>query len=176
MSKQYDRDSILMAYAWNLLYARQMTADLSADQWTRHGGPGLENHATWTLGHLVTGSDMLAEDLGLKREAPETWRELFERRGPGDPRLPTRDLEAYPPGETVLAELDRQHHRVSERWATMTEEELAVSVPWRFEGLFPTVRGVALFMAVTHEALHLGQLAAWRRCLGLPSALAVLPR
>lgn len=176
MSAHPDRDSILLAYAWNLRYAGYLTADLSEQQWTQHGGPGLENHATWTLGHLVTGSDMLAEDLGLERQAPEAWRELFERRGPGDERLPTRDIANYPAGEAVLAELDRQHRRVSERWADMTEEELAMRIPWRFEGHYPTVRGVALFMAVTHEALHLGQLAAWRRSLGLPSALASMPR
>ncbi len=170
------RNTLLQAYAWNLQYARQLTADLSPDQWTHHGGAGLENHATWTLGHLVTGSDILAEDLGLEREVSARWRELFERRGPGDPRLPSRDVAAFPAGERVLAELERQHRRVSERWGKMTEEELAQPIEWRFDGHLPTVAGVALFLAVTHEALHLGQLAAWRRALGLPSALANLPR
>ena len=46
----------------------------------------------------------------------------------------------------------------------------------KFDGEFPTVAGAALFLAVTHEALHLGQVAAWRRARGLPSALAGMPR
>lgn len=175
-SSHRDRDAMLRAYAWNLAYARQLTADLSPDQWTFHAGKGLENHAAWTLGHLVTGSDLLAEDLGLMREVPESWRDLFERRGPGDPRLPTRDPSAYPEGEAILTALERQHDRVSRRWAGMTEEELAEPIAWRFGGHLPATRDLALFLAVTHEALHLGQLSAWRRALGLPSALGSMPR
>jgi len=169
-------DDVLRAYAWNLAYARELTADLTLEQWTHHGGPGLENHACWTIGHLVTGSDILAEDLGLERTVAEEWRALFERRGPGDPRLPSRDSSEYPPGEEVLAELARQHVRVAARWRSMSDAELAEPLSWRFCGHFPTLRGAALFLAITHEASHLGQLAAWRRALGLPSALGRMPR
>lgn len=93
-----DLDVQLMAYAWNLAYARELTVDLEPDQWTWHGGPGLENHAAWTIGHLISGSDYLAWDLGLEREMTEDWKDLFERNGPGDPRLPTRELARYPSG------------------------------------------------------------------------------
>lgn len=169
-------EGLLRAYAWNFRYARELTDDLTPELWTRDAGAGLENHAAWTLGHLASGSDLLAEDLGLERTLPDAWRELFERRGPGDPRLPDRDPSAYPDGPAIVEELARQHDRVAARWATLTEEERSAPVEWRFGGDFPTLGGVALFMAVTHEALHLGQLAAWRRALGLPSALARLPR
>lgn len=176
MDARAEREVALAAYAWNLRYARELVADLEPAQWTRPAGPGLENHATWTLGHLVTGSDMLAEDLGLVREVADDWRELFERRGPGDPRLPASDPDAYPDGPRVLDELARQHARVAARWASLSPAEAARPVRWRFDGEFPTTAGVALFLAVSHEAMHLGQLAAWRRGLGLPSALGRLGR
>ncbi len=51
---------------------------------------------------------------------------------------------------------------------------LDAPVEWRFDGTLPTLADAAVFLAVTHEAQHLGQLAAWRRALGLPSALAAL--
>lgn len=174
MSDDSNQDTVLRAYAWNLRYAQQLTADLSVDQWTRHGGPGLENHATWTIGHLVTGSDMLAEDLGLERDLPESWRQLFERRGPGDPRLPELDPNAYPPLPEILRELQRQHERVDRAWRALEPPRLTTPFEWRFHGYLPTLADAALFLAVTHEAMHLGQLAAWRRALGLPSSLAAL--
>jgi len=173
-------ESALRLYAWNLLYAKALVADLAEGQCTEPGGPGLENHPAWTVGHLVTGSDLLAEDLGLGRDLPIGWRELFERRGPGDPRRPDPEAAAYPPMPELLAELERQHLRVEGAWRAKLAEEgqggpgLAVPLEWRFGDILPTLGDAALFMAVGHEAMHLGQLAAWRRARGLPSALASL--
>ena len=167
-----EREQILAAFAWNLRYAEELVSDLTDEAWCEPAGPGLENHPAWTLGHLVSGADMLAEDLGLEREMPPGWRELFERRGPGDPRQPDPDPARYPPIEEVIAELRRQHERIAHRWHEMSDAELAAPLEWRFDGEFPTTGGAALFLAVTHEALHIGQLAAWRRARGLPSALA----
>ena len=99
-------ESAIRLYAWNLKYARALVADLSADQCTESGGAGLENHPAWTIGHLVSASDMLAEDLGLERDLPEGWRELFERRGPGDPRLPNAERNKYPSMAELLSELE----------------------------------------------------------------------
>lgn len=167
-------ESAFRLYAWNLEYARALVADLSETQCTESLGPGLENHPAWTIGHLVTGSDILAFDLGLERDLPEGWRELFQRRGPGDPRLPDPDRNAYPPMEDLLTELERQHLRVEGVWRAKHaagDAELSAPLKWRFDEALPALNDVALFLAVSHEAMHLGQLAAWRRALGLPSAI-----
>lgn len=174
--------SALRIYAWNLEYARALVADLTAEQCTTSLGPGLENHPAWTIGHLVTGSDILAEDLGLEHDLPAGWRELFQRRGPGDPRLPEPDPDAYPPMAELLTELGRQHRRVDAIWRQKLEagEEpvlgpaLTDPLEWRFCGAMPTLGDAVLFLAISHEAMHLGQLAAWRRAAGLPSALIAL--
>ena len=55
-----DLDALLNQYAWNLAYADALTCDVDAAHWARSGGPGLENHPAWTLGHLVTGSALVA--------------------------------------------------------------------------------------------------------------------
>jgi len=170
-------ESAIRLYAWNLLYANALVEDLSESQWTESCGPGLENHPAWTIGHLVTGSDLLAEDLGLDRNLPEGWKELFERRGPGDPRLPDSNPDIYPSMKELLAELARQHLRVERAWREKQEEGgqggtgLAAPIGWRYCDSLPTLGDVTLFLAVSHEAMHLGQLAAWRRAQGLPSAL-----
>ena len=178
-------ESAIRLYVWNLKYAAALVGDLSPAQCTESGGPGLENHPAWTIGHLGNASDMLAEDLGLARDLPEGWQELFERRGPGDPRLPADDLDEYPSMEALMAELERQHVRVETAWReklagqssmeeTKESSELDATLEWRFHNDLPTLGDAVLFFAVSHEAMHLGGLAAWRRARGLPSALATL--
>ena len=52
--------------------------------------------------------------------------------------------------------------------------ELDKKVKWRFSEYMPTMLDLITFMCINHEAMHLSQLAAWRRAMGLPSALASL--
>jgi hypothetical protein len=167
-------ETILRSYAWNLTYAGALVADLAPADWTTPAGPGLENHPAWTLGHLVTGSAILAEDLGLERDLPGGWADLFERRGPGDPRLPITDPGVYPPGPAILTELGRQHARVDAAVRALPAARLAEPVDWRLAGALPTLADLIAFLALSHETMHLGQLAGWRRARGLPSALAAL--
>jgi hypothetical protein len=167
-------ESAIRVYDWNLRYAEALVADLTPELWTRSAGPGLENHAAWTIGHLVTGSDLVARDLGLHGELPEGYAEIFLRRGPGDPRRPDTDPDAYPPGEELLGELRRQHERVSAVWSRVPAARWAQTEDWAFGRDLPTLADATIFMVATHEAMHLGQLAAWRRALGLPSALHAL--
>lgn len=170
-------ESAIRLYAWNLDYAKGLVEDISAEQCTESMGPGLENHPAWTIGHLVTGSDLLAFDLGLERDLPVGWQDLFERQGPGDPRLPNADRSVYPPMEALILELERQHARVEDQWRKMLAEDaeagqrLEAPLDWRYCKSLPTLSDAVVFLAVSHESMHLGQLAAWRRAVGLPSAL-----
>ena len=169
-------DAVLANFAWNLEYARELVADLTDEECRESGGPGLENHPAWTLGHLVTGVNLHARGLGLPDDLPEGWRDLFERRGPGDPRLPSQQHALYPSRDELLAELARQHDRVNTAWGDVSPTEWNRREDWAFGRELPTFAAGAVFMLLTHEALHLGQLAAWRRARGLPSALERLAR
>ena len=167
---------LLRQYAWNLAYAHALTHDVDAAHWARAGGPGLENHPAWTLGHLVTGSALVAEDLGVDPALPPGWRDLFERRGPNDPRRPEEDATRYPTREDVWAELVRQHGLVTEALTASRPGNLDEPVAWRFDGYLPTNADALLFMLVAHENIHLGHLGCWRRHFGLPSAMAAMGR
>jgi len=164
-------ESILRTFRWNLRYAEVLVADLEPAVFAQPGPAGLENHPAWTLGHLVTGANLLAQSLGLPDDLPAGWRDLFERRGPGDPRLPDADAGRYPPVAELLAELRRQHDRVEQAWRAKDDAYWRTEEDWAFGRELPTYADSSVFMALTHEALHLGQLAAWRRARGLPSAL-----
>lgn len=167
-------ENIIRQYDFNLLYAKALVADLSETQMTMVPSKGLENHAAWTIGHLVTGSAMTAEDLGATFEIPENWGDLFLRRGPGDSRKPNPDQSKYPSKEVLIAELEKQHNKVKQYLTKIDSAQLTKPLKWRFGNHMPTLLDVVIFMCVNHESMHLGQLAGWRRALNMPSALAIL--
>ena len=165
---------IIKQYDFNLEYARALVKDLMSDQMTTIPSNGLENHPAFTLGHLVSGSALLAEDLGGEFEMPDKWADLFLRKGPGDPRKPDPDKGKYPSQELLLGELEDQHNKVKKLLNSLDKKKLSESIKWRFSSYMPTLLDIIVFMCVNHEAMHLGQLAAWRRAMGLNSALGTL--
>lgn len=168
-------DLLERAYAFNLDYARQLVADLDPQQMTHVPGPGHENHPTFTLGHLCTGAALAAAWLGVPRDLPEGWDVLFERRGPSDRRLPDDGAE-WPSKEALLAELARQHARVIAALRAAPPAKLAKLAEWRLDAWMPRMLDGLGFLLVGHEMMHLGQLAAWRRAMQLPAAMAQMGR
>ena len=167
-------ESIILQYDFNLQYSKALVQDLSETQMTLVPSSGLENHPAWTLGHLVSGSALLAEDLGAPFEMPYNWAELFLRKGPGDPRKPDPDISRYPSKKQLLTALEHQHTKVKNLLVKISDNDLNREIKWRFSQYMPTLGDLVMFLCISHETMHLGQIAAWRRAQGLPSALASL--
>ncbi|MBI2969029.1 MAG: DinB family protein [Bacteroidetes bacterium] len=167
-------ETIIKQYDFNFKYARALVQDLSDNQMTTTPADGLENHPAFTLGHLIAGSAGLAEDLRAKFEMPDNWADLFLRKGPGDPRKPDLDKSKYPSKILLLKELENQHNKVKQLLTRVNQTDLNKNFKWRFSNYMPTLLDLIIFMCINHEAMHLGQLAAWRRAMGLTSALAAL--
>ena len=168
------REQLLNSYAFNLRYAKVLVDDVSEELMTSSSGEGLENHPAWTLGHLITGAAMTAAYLGGKNDIPEDWIAIFKRNGPGDPRLPDRDASKYPTKAELLAELERQHQKVEGLIRDVRDETWEEKRQWKLSDHLPRFGDLIHYMCITHEANHLGQLAAWRRSKALPSALKKL--
>jgi hypothetical protein len=137
-------------------------------------GAGLENHPAFTLGHLVTASALVVKRLGGEYDIPEGWDNFFLRKGPGDSRTPLPFESGMPDRDSRLNELSRQHTNVEQATHALSRQSLDETVEWRFSNHFPTLFDFLTFMCVSHEAMHLGQVAAWRRAAGLESSLARL--
>ena len=165
---------IIKQYDFNLEYAKVLVSDVSEELMTMKPAKGLDNHPAWTLGHLVSASADLASDLGANFDVPKGWAELFIRNGPGDPRKPARDSTKYPSKMEIITELESQHNKVKALLKTMDENKFKESLTWRFSNFMPTLGDVITFMCINHESMHLGQLAAWRRSIGLDSALGMV--
>lgn len=78
---------------------------------------------------------------------------------------PTADLLQY---------LQRSYQIVEKRILSLDNNKSAEPYEWRFTKHFSTVGDMLMFMCITHEAMHLAQVAAWRRSFGLESSLARL--
>jgi hypothetical protein len=165
-------ETILKQYDFNLEYAKSLVQDLTDEQMTTVPALGLDNHPAFTLGHLVSGSADLARDLGAEFEIPDKWADLFVRMGPGDPRKPDLDKDKYPPKHILINELESQHNKVKKLLKDIDKNKLNEPLKWRFSNFMPTLGDVVTFMCINHESMHLGQIAAWRRAMGLKSALA----
>jgi hypothetical protein len=159
---------------FNLAYAKKSVEDVTEEQMTIKPSAGLDNHPAFTLGHLATAYANLMNNLTGEYILADGFKEIFLRNGPGDPTLPETNVSAYPSKEKILAEMDRQHQRLVTHLLRMDEKKLKENFEWRFSSFFPTYLDRITFLCVNHYAMHLGQLAAWRRAMGLPSALAAL--
>lgn len=157
--------SVLLTYARNLDYARRLAADIPADQMAAQPFPGM-NHPAWILGHLAFYGDFAAKLMGL--EEP-TLDPVFGPRVDNQ-STPAGDPALYPARDELLAAFERGHGRLAEAVAAAGPDQLARPMPIeRIRSRFPTVGDMLLYLMTAHEAIHLGQLSAWRRAMGLPS-------
>jgi len=130
------------------------------------------NHPTFVFGHVSLYPAKVAAALGLdtsELDAPAAWVELFKA---GAPCVDDVAGTLYP----SLGDVSSHFLKATEKCLAMIEKlDDSVLLPppadERFRERFHTIGGTANFLLNNHLAIHLGQVSAWRRCFGLPSAL-----
>lgn len=159
------KNHILHTYGFNLVYARMLVRDVSDEQMCAQPAPAM-NHAAWVLGHLASTCDFMGSLVGVQHAGPAEWKELFS----GGTK-PVCEAGRYPRKEALVLALEEGHARVAGAFERAQPELLSQPTPVeRMRPRFPTIGDLVVFGMTSHEALHLGQLSAWRRALGLPSA------
>ena len=156
---------VLHTYKMNLGFAKRLVGDVSADQMCAQPH-GVVNHPAWSLGHLVVASDHVGQALGLSSDLPAGWEDTWK---PGS--TPSPDKGLYPSKEDLLRVMEQQHARVAK--ALSDADPAALAQPLsdeKMRAFFPTVGDFAVFLMTAHEMDHLGQIAAWRRTMGLGPA------
>ncbi len=156
---------VLHAYGMNLGFAKTLVNDLSTDQMCQQPH-GVVNHPAWSLGHLAVSEGHLCQLLGVESPLPEGWEETFRTGG-----TPSAEVGSYPSRDELLNVLDELHEKVGKAVSAADQETLQRAHP--NEGArkyFPTVGDFAVYLMTSHEMDHLGQIAAWRRAMGLGPA------
>lgn len=161
-----DRECTL--YTFSLRYCRLLVGDVPDGEFADQPLAGVA-HPAWVVGHLTVASDFAVTLLGGTPGSPPGWRALF---WPGSTVL--ADRGAYPSKDELMAGFEAGHRRTVEAARRATPDMLARAQPGPFYlEDFRTVGELVGHLMTNHPCLHLGQLSAWRRMKGLPSALGI---
>ena len=159
------KDALLRSFAYNLHYAKRLLEDISAERMCWQPHPSM-NHPTWIIGHLSDTCDLMADWLGVPHICPAGWHERFDNRSE-----PKSDPSIYPEKAELLEVFERGHQAISEAFQNAPHEILERPLPREnMRSLFPSVLDGLAFEMTDHEAIHLGQLSAWRRAMGMGRA------
>jgi hypothetical protein len=160
----------------SIRYVERLIVGVAPDQFARLAAPGgvtiQSNHGAFILGHLSIYGPRIVEHLGgdVAAVAPSPrFTEVFSKDAKC---LDDPDGRLYPPmGEIIETFLATYRATLpplrSADDALMAQTNLSGG---RLTELFPTLGSMLTFYAGGHVSMHLGQMSAWRRMLGLGEA------
>ncbi len=153
---------ILNSYELTLEHLRRMVADLDEAQMVCQPN-GIVNHPAWTIGHLVYSGQAIGGEIGLVVWLPSEWARRF-----GTGSRPVADSTAYPSKAALLEALHDSQRRITNRLAALGQDGLVRPLPdEHYRDRLPTLGHAVLHILVGHSAMHVGQVTAWRRAMGL---------
>jgi len=158
-----------------LKYAEGLLKDISDAQFARlpqgPNGPIQTNHPAFVYGHLSVYPNMLMNMLGIEGvvgvDNPDGFEELFLH---GNECRDDPDNTIYPSKEAITSQYFKAYKAAYAAIAEQSDDFLAepLNLPDNeFANSFASKGALAAFMLGAHPFLHIGQLSAWRRCMGL---------
>ena len=158
----------------SLNYAERMLKDVSAEQFARFAAPGGQtiksNHGAFIYGHLSLYGPRILTQLGLPAPAvPDKFEAAFSKDAKcvDDP-----DSSIYPSMSEITTFFFDGYKAASEALKVTSDAALHVPnpMPGRMTELFPTMGSMHNFYVGGHMMMHMGQMSAWRRMMGLGPA------
>lgn len=129
------------------------------------------NSPAFCYGHLAIYPEMILEAIDRKDLAIDQ-ADFVELFGAGKDCRDDPDGTIYPPMESILARFRDRHAVAMEAIASTPDNVMQHENPReRMRPMLPTVGAALGFYLTGHMFTHLGQVSAWRRCMGLPSAM-----
>ncbi len=138
-------------------FVHESVDDLSEEEMVRQP-PGVPNHATWTLGHIIHSFEGMATELGAEKWLPDEWEATF-----GYGSTPRPERRSYPAKAQLKTLLVDAESRLCQALRRVDASVLERPIP---DEAFPTLGHILLQVVVAHTAYHAGQLAVWRRAMG----------
>jgi uncharacterized damage-inducible protein DinB len=158
------KDDVLRAAQVNLDYARKLVTDIPDENMSEQPKPGM-NHAAWVIGHLTFVADSMARVFDLPFTMPKEWVELFNLAS-----KPIAERAKYPSKAALMEAYEKAYARLIEAVRGASDESLAREFPNpKLRETLPTVGVAMVHVLCSHHGLHLGQLSAWRRAMGMPA-------
>ena len=147
--------------------------DMFARLPVQDGRPVQTNHAAFVFGHLSIYPSRIFLAGGEDPEPvriPEAHEEVFKV---GSVCHDDPDGTVYPAMDEVVKSFQRGYSEVLKLVAGWDEEKLGGrhELGEAYQNMFPTLGVVTNFLLTSHVMMHLGQVSAWRRMMGLGSAM-----
>lgn len=149
-------------------YADKLVQSIPADKFSHMPRADL-NSPAFCVGHLALYASRVAEMLGNNDlgAPPAGYEDLFKNGAPCVDRA-----GFYPAKEALVAECMKGWSKVADILPGVDDATFAKPnpIPQMAERL-PTIGAMVSFMCLAHNMMHLGQISAWRRVMGLGSAM-----
>ena len=156
-------------------YGERLLADVSADtfgSFARPGGQLVEsNHPAFIYGHLSLYACRVIKQLGEDSTAWEPSDEFVKHFSHEAKCIDDPDNSIYPSMDEVTGKFFDGYRRASEVLRSADDALFLQENP--NEGMrpkFPTMGAMHGFYVGGHVMMHVGQLSAWRRAMGLGPA------
>lgn len=160
----------------SLNYAQRLLKDVSANQFARFAAPGgvvvPSNHAAFVYGHLSLYAPRIVSQLGgdsAHLTPPDGFEQAFSRDAQC---VDDVDGAIYPAMSAITEYFFRGYEVAKTALLAASDDQLQQANPMegRMRELFPTMGSMHAFYVGGHMMMHLGQVSAWRRMLGLAPA------
>jgi hypothetical protein len=166
-----NNSEILKVFTFQRGYLSLLVDDIANEKMCLQPG-SVVNHPAWHLGHLAWVAD---RGVGMLLGASSLDSEWEKKFAPNT--TPTPQRSEYPPKNELLAIFDGRRDMLAKAFAQASPDDLAKPNPIaRIVQQMPTIGVFLAFVMLSHESNHLGQLASWRKAMGMPQALSKLAR
>lgn len=160
-------DGLIRGFQKNQEYGERLVSDLTPGQMTLQPAGGRElpvNHPAWALCHLNVYLPVIQSVI-----KGETFADPKEHRF-GMLSRPEADGSFYPSRDEIIAEWSSGHQAICDLLTECDNDVFDNPIKLeRWAAIMPNA-GICLpYLMLNHENMHLGQISAWRRVLGLPS-------
>lgn len=153
-------------------YGELLAADIPAGDFGKRPTGGVEtNTPAWVYGHLSIYPERALAMLGRESAAIDTGH-LEANFGARSECADDPDGSVYGPKEALVRRFMERHAVLMDELATVDEGVFAEPNPnEQMRSRFPTKGAAAAFYVGGHAMMHLGQVSAWRRVMGLGPAM-----
>lgn len=156
-------------------YAERLLKDVRPDQFARQPLQGsariVTNHPAFVFGHLALYPETVATVAGLDpapHRVPAGWSELFKD---GVECRDDASGSIYPAMPEIVDAYMRGYDAVIARVLALSDADLQrPNGIERYRERFPAAGTGVNFLLNNHPMMHLGQVSAWRRAMGLGPA------
>lgn len=159
----------------SLRYAENLAKDVAPTDFgklARIDGHAIEsNHPAFVYGHLSIYSPRIISDLGgdpSEFAVDQAWEDLFS---PKAKCVDDADGSLYPDKDVLVSRLLSSYQAAMEILRSSDDEKFSAPNPNEvMRSRFETIGGMHAFYCGGHMMIHMGQISAWRRMMGLGSA------